>query len=87
LIKAKSKASRMQEKVIDSRRIASILLCIGAFFYLGTIIPAASKTMYQLNGYMMASLLFISMSIICFLFSNKCKRNLAKMEEEDSLNQ
>lgn len=76
---------KLTAKMMDYRRFAITLLCIGSFFYLGTILPTEGKTMYSMNGYTLASVLFLTMSIICFLQSSKYKKNLTEIDEQDSL--
>lgn len=63
-------------KMTDYRRFAIILLCVGSFFYLGTILPSEGKTLYSTIGYLLASVLFLIASIICFLQAIKCKKQL-----------
>ena len=76
-----NKRSKIAAKMHDYRRFAIILLCVGSFFYLGTILPAEGKTGYSTNGYLLASVLFLAVSIACFLQATKYKKNLAENDE------
>ena len=75
---------KLTAKMTDYRRFAIILLCVGSFFYLGTILPSVGKTPYSTNGYLLSSVLFLIASIACFLQATKCKKNLSEIEEKDS---
>lgn len=72
---------KLTAKMTDYRRFAIILLCVGSFFYLGTILPSEGKTLYSIIGYLLASVLFLISSIACFLQSTKCKKQLAENEQ------
>ncbi|WP_110926961.1 YrhC family protein [Bacillus massiliglaciei] len=75
------KSAGLYAKMADFKNFAIILLCVGAFFYLGTIIPQAGKTEFSTYGYLSASLLFLTMSIGFFLQSARYKKILAELEE------
>jgi len=78
------KLKNLSAKMIDYKRFAITLLCVGSFFYLGTILPTEGKTAFDMNGYMLASVLFLAASIACFLQSSRYKKNLAELNELDS---
>ena len=70
--------------MMDYKRFAITLLCVGSFFYLGAIIPSEGKMMFNTYGYLIASILFLTASIVCFYQSSKCKKNLVDIDEKDS---
>lgn len=79
-----NKESKLVAKMMDYKRFAITLLCVGSFFYLGSIIPSEGKMIFNTYGYLIASVLFLIASIVCFYQSSKCKKNLAEIEEHDS---
>ena len=79
-----NKENKLAAKMKDYKRFAITLLCVGSFFYLGTILPTEGKTLYSTNGYMLASVFFLSASIGCFLQATKYKKDLAEIDEQDS---
>jgi uncharacterized membrane protein YiaA len=76
-----NKKSNIAAKMHDYRRFAIILLCVGSFFYLGTILPAEGKTEYSTAGYLLASVVFLAVSIACFMQATKYKKNLVEKDE------
>jgi hypothetical protein len=79
--KQKAKVSQMQEKMMDFKRFAVTLLCVGAFFYLGSIIPSEGNTLIRTYVIMGATTAFLFASIIFFLISSKYKKILAENNE------
>lgn len=75
----------LRSKMADFKQFAITLLCVGAFFYLGTILPTSGKTDVYINVYMGATVLFLGTSIFFFLLSKKYKKILEEMEDQDSL--
>ena len=69
---------KLTAKMMDYRHFAIILLCVGSFFYLGTILPSEGKTLSSTYGYLFASVLFLIASAACFLQATKCKKILLK---------
>lgn len=72
---------KLTDKIMDYRHFAIILLCVGSFFYLGTILPSEGKTLYNTYGYLLASVLFLISSTTCFLQAIKYKKQLAENEQ------
>lgn len=72
---------KLTEKMMDYRHFAIILLCVGSFFYLGTILPSEEKTLYSTYGYLLASVLFLIASAACFLQATKYKKQLTENEQ------
>ncbi len=62
---------KLTTKMTDYRRFAIILLCVGSFFYVGTILPSEGKTLYSTNGYLLASVCIFSR--INYMFLAGCK--------------
>jgi hypothetical protein len=77
----KQNAKQLYEKMVDFRRFAVVLLAIGAYFYLGVVIPSETKLMKDLYIMMAASSAFLAGSVLFFHFSNQCQTKLMEMEE------
>ncbi|MFJ7847303.1 YrhC family protein [Peribacillus sp. NPDC097206] len=80
-------ASALRSKMADFKQFAITLLCVGAFFYLGTILPTTGKTNLSTNVYMGATVLFLGLSILFFLISKKYKKILDESDDQDFLQQ
>ncbi|AOH55798.1 YrhC family protein [Peribacillus muralis] len=80
-------AAILRSKMADFKQFGITLLCVGSFFYLGTILPSDGKTMIDTYAYMGATILFLGVSIVFFRLSNKYKKVLAEMDDQDSLQQ
>lgn len=76
-----NKDEKLTTKMHDYRRFATILLCVGSFFYLGSIVPSEGKTLFSIHGYLISSVLFLIASIACFYQVTKCKKQLAENEQ------
>ncbi|UQD52829.1 hypothetical protein C0971_12875 [Bacillus methanolicus] len=74
-------AKKLYEKMIDYKRFAVVLLAVGAFFYLGVVIPSATKVMADLYIRMAASTGFLANSVMFFILSSRCQSRLMEMEE------
>ncbi|MGE7601133.1 YrhC family protein [Peribacillus sp. NPDC097675] len=74
----------LRSKMTDFKRFAITLLCVGAFFYIGTILPTSDKTDAYTNVYMGATVLFLSLSILFFSVAKKYKRILDEIDDQDS---
>ncbi|MDF2857278.1 MAG: putative rane protein [Neobacillus sp.] len=68
------------DKMVDFKRLAVLLLAVGVFFYLGSIIPSETKTMMDLNIMVFSSISFLLVAIIFFIQSKKCQSKLNEME-------
>ncbi|MGM9954556.1 MAG: YrhC family protein [Peribacillus sp.] len=80
-------AADLRSKMADFKQFAITLLCVGAFFYLGTILPTTGKTDLSTNVYMGATVLFLGLSILFFLISKKYKKILDESDDQDFLQQ
>ncbi len=78
----KQTAKELHGKMADFKRFAITLLAVGAFLYLGVIIPDAAKSLLDLQLLMLASTAFLASAIFFFQKAKKCKQKLAEMEEE-----
>ncbi|MFJ7509912.1 YrhC family protein [Peribacillus simplex] len=83
----KQTAAMLRSKMVDFKQFAITLLCVGSFFYLGTILPSGDKTMIDTYVYMGATIMFLGISIVFFRLSKKYKKILAEMDDQDSLQQ
>jgi hypothetical protein len=78
-------AKHIYEKMVDYKQFATVLLAVGAFFYLGTIIPSATKVMTDIYIATGASVGFLAVSILFFLFAKKYRNQLIESEEGQEL--
>jgi hypothetical protein len=76
----KLEAKKLFEKMVDLKRFATILLAVGAFFYLGVIIPSG-KTEMDENIMIITSTSFLALSILFFIQSKQCQMKLSEMED------
>ncbi|MGZ4162186.1 MAG: YrhC family protein [Neobacillus sp.] len=81
----KAQAKNLYEKMVDYKRFATVLLAVGAFFYLGVIIPNETKSAADLNIMILSSVSFIAVSILFFIQSKKCQIKLSEMEENQDV--
>jgi hypothetical protein len=81
----KAQAKNLYEKMVDYKRFATVLLAVGAFFYLGVIIPNETKSAADLNIMILSSMSFIAVSILFFIQSKKCQIKLSEMEENQDV--
>jgi hypothetical protein len=77
----KQESHNLYEKMVDFKRFGMVLLAIGAFFYLGVIIPSATKNAMDLNIMMLSSMSFLAASILFFLQVKKYRSKLMEMED------
>ncbi len=68
-------------KMLDYKRYGIVLLAVGAFFYLGVIIPSVAKSDFDMNIMMGASLIFLTFSVLFLNQSKICRRRLLESEE------
>lgn len=77
----KDQTKILNEKMVDFKRFAVVLLSVAVFFYLGVIIPAEIKSEMDINIMMIASMSFLAVSILFFIESKKCQLKLRDMED------
>lgn len=76
----KNKAKKLYENMVDFKQFAVLFLALGAFLYLGVIIPS-EKTEVAQYILICVSLLFLVNSMILFNFSKKMRNKLLEMDE------
>ncbi|WP_349727961.1 YrhC family protein [Peribacillus frigoritolerans] len=81
----KQTVALLRSKMVDFKQFAITLLCVGSFFYLGTILPSGDKAMIDTYVFMGATITFLCMSIVFFSLSKKYKKTLAEMDDQDTL--
>lgn len=81
MIILKSQAKLLYEKMIDFKRFAVSVLAAGVFFYLGAIIPSASKNTMDLNIMTISSLALLMFSIVLFILSKQYRQKLLELDE------
>lgn len=80
-VKDSSTGKMLEEKMIDFKRFAVVLLAVGSFFYLGVIIPSGGKVLTDLYIMMCSSMLFLAGSIYFFTLSKQIKTKLDDINE------
>jgi hypothetical protein len=76
-----NQAKELYEKMCDTRWLGIVLLAVGSFFYLGTILPTSNLSDFDMAGMSVASLVFLAVSILSLLKSKEYRKML--MEHED----
>ena len=74
-------AKQLYEKMVDYKQFATVLLTVGAFFYLGIIIPSDTKVMTDIYIATGASVGFLAGSFLFFSISKKYRNQLIESEE------
>jgi hypothetical protein len=74
-------AKQLYAKMVDYKQFATVMLAVGAFFYLGTIIPSETKVMTDLYIATGASVGFLAGSILFFSIAKKYRNELSNSEE------
>lgn len=74
-------AKKIHEKMIDYKQFATVLLTVGVFFFLGTIIPSATKVTEDIEVATAASVGFLSFSILFFSMAKMYRNQLNESEE------
>jgi NhaP-type Na+/H+ or K+/H+ antiporter len=78
-------AKQLYEKMIDFKQYGTVLLAVGVFFYLGTIIPSETKVMTDIYIATGASVSFLAGSVSFFSISKKFRNQLIETEEGQEL--
>jgi len=78
-------AKQIYDKMVDYKQFATVLLTVGVFFYLGTIIPSDTKVITDIYIATAASLGFLAGSIFFFAFAKKYRSQLIESEEGQEL--
>ncbi|MCM2531567.1 YrhC family protein [Neobacillus pocheonensis] len=81
----KTQAKNLFEKMVDYKRFATVLLAVGAFFYLGVIIPNETRSVTDLNMMILSSMSFLAVSFLFFIQSKKCQIKLSEMEDSQDM--
>jgi hypothetical protein len=81
----KMKAKQLYEKMVDYKQFGMILLAVGVFFYLGTILPSETKVMTDIYIAIGASMGFLASSILFFAAAKKYRNQLIESEEGQEL--
>ncbi|WP_231687933.1 YrhC family protein [Bacillus sp. FJAT-27251] len=74
-------AKKLYEKMVDYRQFGIVLMAVGAFFYLGVILPSVTAVMADKYIAMGASTGFLILSVLSFILAKKCQGKLAETEE------
>lgn len=78
-------AKQLYEKMIDYKQFATVMLTVGVFFYLGTIIPSETKVMTDIYIAAAASTGFLTGSILFFSIAKKYRNQLIQSDEGQEL--
>ncbi|MCM3692335.1 YrhC family protein [Neobacillus niacini] len=71
----------LNEKMVDFKQFAIVLLAVGVFFFLGVIIPSDFKSEMDVNIMMISSMSFLAVSILFFIQSKQCQLKLMDIED------
>ena len=74
-------AKQIYEKMVDYKQFATVMLTVGVFFYLGTIIPSESKVVTDIYIATGASIGFLAGSVLFFAIAKKYRSQLIESEE------
>ncbi|UII54964.1 YrhC family protein [Cytobacillus spongiae] len=77
----KQQTKHLNDKMVDCKRFAIVLLAVGALFYLGSIIPSETDHTFEIYIKLTTSIVFLGSSIILFMKSKSIRKQLEKMEE------
>ncbi|WP_409301823.1 YrhC family protein [Peribacillus sp. SCS-155] len=77
----KKTMAQIRSKMVDFKQYAITLLCVGIFFYLGSVIPSKGKTMFDMYGFMAATIVFLGLSVVFFIKSSKYNKQLSEMDD------
>jgi hypothetical protein len=80
----KQQSKNLYGKMVDFKRFGIVLLAIGAFFYLGVILPNVTRSTMDLNIMIFSSTSFLAASIFFFIQSKKCQIKLTQLENEEN---
>ena len=75
------KIKNLTDKISDYQQFGTVLLAIGAFFYIGVIIPKMDKVAGYDNGMLITSIVFLSVSILFFGKAKRLKKRLDEWKE------
>ncbi|MEZ2716957.1 YrhC family protein [Niallia circulans] len=69
------------DKISDYQQFGTVLLAVGAIFYIGLIIPKMDKVTGYNEGMLITSIVFLSVSILFFAKVKKLKKLLDEWKE------
>jgi hypothetical protein len=78
-------AKQLYDKMVDFKQYGTVLLAVGVFFYLGTIIPSETKVMTDIYIATGASVGFLAGSVSFFSIAKKFRSQLIETEEGQEL--
>lgn len=71
----------LTDKRSDYHQFGTVLLAVGAFFYIGLIIPKMDKVAGYNEAMLITSIVFLSVSILFFTKAKKLKKLLDEWKE------
>ncbi|WP_285868745.1 YrhC family protein [Mesobacillus maritimus] len=72
---------KIYENMIDYRQFGMVLLAVGAFFFIGSIIPNDGQIIINQNIAVITSFVFLIMSMVFLGLSKNCRKKLIETEE------
>lgn len=81
MIVVNNSEKKLHEKMVDYRRFGILMLVVGAFFYLGVILPTETKVIKDLYLMMGTTTLFLSGSIFFFIKSREIQNKLTEIDQ------
>ncbi|WP_409251451.1 YrhC family protein [Bacillus sp. SCS-153A] len=72
----------LNEKIIDYKRFAFVLVSVSVFLYLGAVLPVEEKTLLKTYVLMGGTVVMLGFSGLFFYQAAKLKKKLTDMDEE-----
>jgi hypothetical protein len=72
----------LNDKIIDYKRFAFILVSLSVFLYLGAVLPVEEKTLFKTYMLMGGTVIMLGFSGLFFFHAAKLKRKLTEMDDE-----
>ncbi|WP_421380025.1 YrhC family protein [Bacillus salacetis] len=72
----------LNDKLIDYKRFAFVLVSLSVFLYLGAVLPVEEKTLFKTYMLMSGTIVMLGFSGLFFYRAAKLKKQLADMDDE-----
>jgi hypothetical protein len=72
----------LNDKIIDYKRFAFVLVSLSVFLYLGAVLPVEEKTVFKTYMLMGGTVVMLGFSGLFFYQAAKLKRKLTDMDDE-----
>jgi hypothetical protein len=72
----------VNDKIIDYKRFAFVLVSLSVFLYLGAVLPLEEKTLLKTYMLMGGTVVLLGLSGVFFFQAARLKKKLAEMDDE-----